>query len=84
VVELFRGRLGDWGREYLLDDGLTKTGFLRRDQIATLLQNHKAGAADYSNRLWTVLVLNLWHRRWIQGGRPAPASAPTVEPRAEA
>ncbi|HXI55149.1 MAG TPA: asparagine synthase (glutamine-hydrolyzing), partial [Polyangia bacterium] len=70
VVEMFRGRLGDWGRGYLLDDGLTKTGFLRRDQIATLLQNHKNGTADYSNRLWTVLVLNLWHRRWIAGGRP--------------
>ncbi len=84
VVELFRGRLGDWGKQYLLDDGLTKTGFLRRDQIATLLQNHKAGTGDFSNRLWTVLVLNLWHKRWIQGGRPAPAANLPVEPRVEA
>ncbi|HMF40309.1 MAG TPA: asparagine synthase (glutamine-hydrolyzing), partial [Polyangia bacterium] len=44
VVELVRGRLGDWGRSALLDDGLTRTGFLRRDQVAALLQNHKSGA----------------------------------------
>ncbi|HVR63399.1 MAG TPA: asparagine synthase (glutamine-hydrolyzing) [Polyangia bacterium] len=86
VVELFRGRLGEWGKSYLLDDGLTKTGFLRRDQIATLLQNHRTGVGDFSNRLWTVMVLNLWHRRWIQSGRPAAAttSSPAPAPRAEA
>jgi asparagine synthase (glutamine-hydrolysing) len=84
VVEMFRGRLGEWSKPYLLDDGLTKTGFLRRDQISGLLDSHRAGTGDYSNRLWTVMVLNLWHKRWIQGGRPTAASSPSIEPRAEA
>ena len=65
VVELFKGTLGDWGRGAILDGGLTRTGFLRRDTLDQLLREHRAGGADNSNRLWTVLVLNLWHQRWI-------------------
>jgi asparagine synthase (glutamine-hydrolysing) len=73
VVELFRGALGDWGRSALLDGGLTRTGFLRRDTLDRLLREHRTGgdAVDNSNRLWTVLVLNLWHQRWIESPRPS-------------
>ncbi|HTA21043.1 MAG TPA: asparagine synthase (glutamine-hydrolyzing) [Polyangia bacterium] len=70
VVELFKGVLGDWGRAALLDGGLTKSGFLQRNVIADLLAQHKSGAKDNSNKLWTVLVLNLWHQRWIETARP--------------
>jgi asparagine synthase (glutamine-hydrolysing) len=72
VVELFRGPLGDWGKAALLDGGLTRTGFLRRDTLARLYEEHRTGgdAVDHSNRLWTVLMLNLWHRRWIESPRP--------------
>jgi asparagine synthase (glutamine-hydrolysing) len=79
VVELFRGPLGDWGREALLDGGLTRTGFMRRDALDRLLREHRAGgdAVDHSNRLWTALMLNLWHRRWIESPRPqASATRP--------
>jgi asparagine synthase (glutamine-hydrolysing) len=73
VVELFRGPLGEWGREALLDGGLTRTGFLRRDVLDTLLREHRTGGdnVDHSNRLWTVLMLNLWHQRWIEGAKSA-------------
>jgi asparagine synthase (glutamine-hydrolysing) len=82
VVELFKGPLGDWGRSALLDGGLTRTGFLRRDAIERLLREHREGgdAVDNSNRLWTVLVLNLWHQRWIESPRTTkPASSHPVE-----
>jgi asparagine synthase (glutamine-hydrolysing) len=69
VRELFKGSLGDWGRQALLDEGFTRLGFLRRDVIARLLLEHRTGILDHSNRLWTVLVLNLWHRRWIESAR---------------
>jgi len=77
VSELFAGPLADWGQETLLDSGLTRTGFVRRDTVAQLLREHRTGVPDHSNRLWTVMVLNLWHKRWIEGGRPAkPAERP--------
>jgi len=72
VVELFRGSLGEWGKSALLDGGLTRTGILRRDTLSRLLTEHRTGgdAVDHSTRLWTVLMLNLWHQRWIESPRP--------------
>jgi asparagine synthase (glutamine-hydrolysing) len=75
VVELFKGALGDWGKAALLDGGLTRTGFLRRDALELLLAQHRRGETDNSNRLWTVLVLNLWHRRWIESARSERSAA---------
>ncbi len=72
VSELFKGPLADWGQAAILDGGFTGKGFLRRDVLAGLLAEHRTGVPDHSNRLWTVLVLNLWHKRWIEGARPRP------------
>ena len=36
----------------------------------------RGDSVDHSTRLWTVLMLNLWHQRWIESPRPvAKASA---------
>ena len=54
--------------------GSRGTGFLRRELLAELMREHRTGVPDHSNRLWTVLVLNLWHKRWIESARPRPAA----------
>ncbi len=72
VVELFQGALGDWARPVLLDGGLTGAGLLRRDHLDRLLQDHRRGERDHSNKLWTALMLNLWYERWVRT-RPAEA-----------
>jgi len=69
VVELFQKRLGDWAKPVMLEGGLTKSGFLRKEPIEQLLAEHRAGTVDWSNRLWTVMVLNLWHERWTGPGK---------------
>jgi asparagine synthase (glutamine-hydrolysing) len=74
VSELFKGPLADWGQAAILDGGFTRTGFLRREELARLLAAHRTGNIDWSNRLWTVLVLNLWHKRWIESSRPRAAA----------
>jgi asparagine synthase (glutamine-hydrolysing) len=85
VSELFTGPLADWGQEALLDGGLTRTGFIKRETVAELLREHRTGVPDHSNRLWTVLVLNLWHKRWIEGARAAKITAqPSTEAAAPA
>jgi asparagine synthase (glutamine-hydrolysing) len=66
VVELFQGELGRWARPVLLDGGLTREGWLRRDQLDRLLGHHQKGGADHSNKLWTAIMLNLWYDRWIR------------------
>jgi asparagine synthase (glutamine-hydrolysing) len=67
VVELFRGALGKWAEPILLEAGLTRMGLLRRDHLAEMLRQHRAGERDCSNRLWAAMSLNLWHERWIGG-----------------
>ena len=67
LPEMFRGRLGDWAEPILLETGLTRTGVLRRDTLAAMLAEHRRGPRDLSTRLWTALVLNLWHERWVTG-----------------
>jgi asparagine synthase (glutamine-hydrolysing) len=66
VQELVAGRLGDWARPVLLETGFTKLGLLRREALAGLLDAHRRRERDHSNKLWTAMVLNLWHTRYIE------------------
>ncbi|MDX2093585.1 MAG: asparagine synthase-related protein [Kofleriaceae bacterium] len=68
LAELFRGPFGDWAKPILLDRGMTASGVLRRDTLANLFMEHRKGPRDLSTRLWTALVLNMWHERWIERG----------------
>jgi asparagine synthase (glutamine-hydrolysing) len=65
--ELFAGRLGTWARPVLLETGFTKLGVLRGDVLAGLLDAHQRRERDHSTKLWTAMVLNLWHTRYIEG-----------------
>lgn len=67
VVELFKGRLGDWARPILMEGGFTAEGILNKTHLQRMLDMHRSGVADFSNRLWTVMALNLWYERWIRG-----------------
>lgn len=64
--ELFAGRLGEWARPILLETGFTRLGMIRRDVVAGLLDAHHRRERDHSTKLWTVMVLNLWHSRYIE------------------
>ena len=66
VQELFAGRLGAWARPILLETGFTKLGLLSQSALAGLLDAHARRERDYSNKLWTAMVLNLWHTRYLE------------------
>jgi asparagine synthase (glutamine-hydrolysing) len=70
VPELFAGRLGDWARPVLLETGFTKLGVLGRDALSDLLDRHRRREGDHSTKLWTAMVLNLWHSRWLSRHEP--------------
>ncbi len=63
--ELFAGRLGDWARPVLLESGFTRLGILDRNVLSDLLDRHKRRERDYSTKLWTAMMLNLWYEHWI-------------------
>lgn len=63
----FRGPLAGFAREILLDRRTTERGFFRQEVVQQLLEDHVANRFDHSYRLWALLVLELWQRRWLDG-----------------
>ena len=58
-----RAFLGD----ILLSKACVERGYLERDFVAKLLDRHQQGVWDYSNELWLLLMLELWHKKHIDG-----------------
>jgi asparagine synthase (glutamine-hydrolysing) len=60
-----RGPLAGLAREVLLDRQALWRGVFRPEAVARLLEEHLAGRFDHAYRLWALLVLELWQRRWL-------------------
>jgi asparagine synthase (glutamine-hydrolysing) len=58
-----RGRLRPMLEEAMAT--LQKRGLLDAAEIRRLMDEHLSGAADHRDRLWLLLVLELWHRRFL-------------------
>ncbi len=52
-------------REVLLDRRSRERGLIDADAVDRLLRDHAAGRTDGSDRIWTLLNLELWHRTFI-------------------
>jgi asparagine synthase (glutamine-hydrolysing) len=70
----FRNELRDLARDTLLDQRATARGYFRKAAVQRLLDEHDAGTAHHHARLWSLLMLELWHRMFID--QPCPAAAP--------
>ncbi len=55
----------DWARAIVLDSQAEE--FLDRTAVLALLDAHRAGEADHSRRIWTILVFLLWHGIFVTG-----------------
>lgn len=72
--EWFRGSLGVFAREILLDRQSTDRGLFARTGIETLFAEHQDGRRDHSHLLWTLLTVEQWYNLFID---PATLTAPT-------
>lgn len=63
--EWFRRDLRTVARERLLDPRTLGRGYFRPERIREVLQLHEAGRRDYSDWIWCLLVLEEWHRTFI-------------------
>jgi len=64
----FRAELREFAYEILLERRTTERGLFRPDAIRKLWDEHQQRQSDHSNRLWTLLVLELWQREWLDWG----------------
>jgi asparagine synthase (glutamine-hydrolysing) len=66
-----RGELRPLLNDSLSSDWLRRTGLFDPGAVRSLLDEHAAGRADHTLRIWTLLTFALWHRRWVEGVEPA-------------
>ena len=71
----FRGELHGMTHDLLLDPRTRQRGIFNPSWVEGLLRTHDSGRRDCSARLWAVLCLELWMRRWVDGN-PSPITRP--------
>jgi len=60
-------------RDTLRDARTRQRGYINSNYLDVLLDEHERGRRDHSMGLWSLLMLELWHRRFLDGG-PQPVS----------
>jgi asparagine synthase (glutamine-hydrolysing) len=68
----FRGGLADVFSDVLLSARTRQRGYFEAGFVDRLVQEHLSGRRDHTLRLWQLLVLELWQRRYLDA---APAVA---------
>jgi asparagine synthase (glutamine-hydrolysing) len=69
-----RNALRDWVQDILLDRRATNRGYFEKGAVEALLdQNTRSGG--YSKEIFSLVVLELWHRVFLEGEAPAGSRA---------
>src|ERR1051326_6456333 len=75
----FRHELRELAHDTLLGQAARERGIMRPEYVRRLLDEHGAGMRNHQNRLWALLMLELWFRSWIdaaaEGVAPRPAAS---------
>ncbi len=70
-----RGELEPFARQTLSPETLRSQGFFEPEPVARLLDEHVAGAQDWSRQLWGLLAFTLWYERHVEQEPPTLRSA---------
>ncbi|MCX5694996.1 MAG: asparagine synthase (glutamine-hydrolyzing) [Candidatus Omnitrophica bacterium] len=64
VGEWFRGELKGFLAENIMADKFFGRGYFNRPEIERMFKLHTEGKADYTFKLWALLMLELWHQKF--------------------
>ncbi len=65
VARWLRGPLAPLLDQLLDRDRLARQGIFRPEPVGRLVAEHRAGIRDLRKPLWTLLMFQLWHDRWL-------------------
>lgn len=65
LARWFRRDLREMAHDILLSPRARQRGYFEPNAISTMLAEHGRGQNDYAEDLWDLLVLELWHRTFI-------------------
>jgi asparagine synthase (glutamine-hydrolysing) len=78
LAEWFRSDLRDMVHDILLSVRAAERGYFDHREVTKLLDEHSNGI-DHGTRLWDLLMLELWHEKFIDGSKLSvrrPSSSP--------
>ena len=73
----FRHELREMAYDVLLDARARQRGYFRPETVRRYLDEHVEGRAHHHPRLWSLLMLEQWHRVFIDT-RPDSSAAPAA------
>jgi asparagine synthase (glutamine-hydrolysing) len=65
IGKWLRDELKDFTYEYLLSSKSLSRGYFNKEAVRKFLDEHTQTGIDHSNKIWALLWLELWHRRFI-------------------
>ncbi len=65
VARWLRGPLGPMMDSFLASERIEKQGLFCAREIDRRIGEHRAGVRDHRKPLWTLLMFQLWHDRWL-------------------
>ena len=72
IAAWLRGPLKDLPRDVLLDPTAVQRGWFRPQRVRELIDEHVRADADHALLLWSLLLLELWMRAYVDGRVAAP------------
>ncbi len=69
----FRNELRELSGDLLLDGRLAQRGYFKPEAVRRMLEEHWGGTREWQNQLWSLLMLESWHRMFID---ERPSAAP--------
>lgn len=65
LKKMFQNELYDYAADILLSPRSRQRGYFKLDTVEKILETHKKGSQDNHRLIWQLLVLEEWHRRFI-------------------
>jgi len=76
LARWLREDLREMVHDLLSDDTTRRRGYVKPDYVQWLLREHEAGRRNFSDQIYALLVLELWHRAGTQANSSSGLGAP--------
>jgi len=60
-----RGDLGQWAERLFLSNTFKQRGIFKPEKVLALLRMHQSGKLELGHRIWSLIVLEMWFREWM-------------------
>jgi asparagine synthase (glutamine-hydrolysing) len=77
---MFRQNLADYLKDILLSHRAVERGYFTPQRVETLIDEHVAGRVDHHKILWQLVVLEEWHRCFIDAATATSRQNPEAAP----